>query len=90
MDTIKIKYIITLYFVFTLMNTIGAKNKGFGLGIIIGEATRVSAKVFSGKNAFDAAAACYLTNNGKFHVHSDYLFHNFRKFFSSQKICAAY
>lgn len=71
------KYIfITLLFLL-LTFSINAQKKGFGLGIIIGEPTGVSMKTFTGSNAFDAGAAWSFTNNGGFHAHVDYLFHNY-------------
>jgi len=75
-NTMKLKSII----LFTLLVTTSlfAQNKGFGIGIIVGEPTGVSLKTFTGSStAFDAAAAWSLTDNGGFHIHADYLFHDY-------------
>ncbi|RJP82436.1 MAG: DUF3996 domain-containing protein [Candidatus Zixiibacteriota bacterium] len=51
---------------------------GFGLGIIIGEPTGVSAKAWlSDENALDFAAAWSLEGRDAFHFHADYLWHAF-------------
>jgi len=47
-----------------------------GLGIIIGEPTGVSGNLYlSGHTSVDAAVAWSFANNGGFHLHADYLFH---------------
>lgn len=73
----KIKHVLVLFLILGFGYTLKAQNKNFGLGIIIGEPTGVSAKFFTGGNAIDAAAAWSFTNNGGLHVHADYLFHNY-------------
>lgn len=55
-----------------------AAQGNFGLGIIIGEPTGVSAKLWiTDRTAIDAAAAWSFSNEAAFHLHADYLFHNF-------------
>lgn len=50
----------------------------FGLGIILGSPTGLSAKCWLSKSsAFDAAAAWSLGREGRFQIHGDYLWHNF-------------
>lgn len=50
----------------------------FGLGVILGEPTGISGKLWiSGKSAVDGAAAWSLGNNEALHLHADYLLHNF-------------
>ncbi len=50
----------------------------FGLGIIIGEPTGVSAKLFlSGSNAIDAAVAWSLSGNNNLQIQADYLYHRY-------------
>jgi len=53
-----------------------------GLGIILGEPTGFSGKLWTGKTtAFDAGAAWSFVNGGTFlQVHGDFLFHNFDLF----------
>lgn len=51
---------------------------GTGLGIIIGNPTGISLKVWPGGNmAFDAAAAWSFSGKGYLQVHGDFLFHNY-------------
>lgn len=55
-----------------------AQTRGFGLGIILGEPTGISFKSWTGSNtAIDGGIAWSLEHNGSFHLHVDYLFHNF-------------
>ena len=50
----------------------------FGLGIILGSPTGVSAKLWLTKSsAFDGAAAWSFGDKGRFQIHGDYLWHNF-------------
>ena len=52
-----------------------------GLGIILGEPTGLSAKLWTGKTtAFDAGAAWSFVGGGFFQIHGDFLFHNFDLF----------
>ena len=54
-----------------------SQEKGWGLGIILGEPTGVSFKKWLNKDhAVDAAAAWSFGNEDAFHLHADYLFHN--------------
>lgn len=53
-----------------------AREKGFGLGAILGEPTGLSAKLWtSPTTAFDAGLAYSFRRNGHIHVHVDYLWH---------------
>ena len=53
-----------------------AQGSGFGLGVILGEPTGVSAKYWvSTRNAVDAGFAWSFRHKGFFHVHADYLWH---------------
>jgi hypothetical protein len=57
------------------------QNGDIGLGIILGEPTGLSAKMWTGKTtAFDAGAAWSFVSGGFFQVHADFLFHNFDLF----------
>lgn len=56
-----------------------AQQSGFGLGIVLGYPTGLSAKAWTGSDralAFGAAWGGW-GYGGYFHVHADYLFHNF-------------
>ncbi len=49
-----------------------------GIGFIVGEPTGISGKLFITENtAIDAAAAWSLVKDASFHIHADYLHHNF-------------
>ena len=50
----------------------------FGIGVIFGEPTGLTAKIWTTENtAFDLGAAWSWSGNGHFHIYGDYLFHNF-------------
>jgi hypothetical protein len=54
-----------------------AQEEGVGLGVILGEPTGVSFKIFLNKSqAIDAAAAWSFGKEDAFHLHADYLLHN--------------
>ncbi len=58
-----------------------AQTDGFGLGIIVGEPTGISAKKWmSATTALDFAAAWSLTGDNSFSLHADYLSHKFDLF----------
>ena len=58
---------------------ISAQEKGFGLGIILGQPTGVSGKLWtSGENAFDFAAAWSFSKDGNLLLQADYVWHIFR------------
>ncbi len=72
-----ILFIITL--IFSLTNFSFTQDKGFGLGVIIGEPSGVSAKSWmTSTTAVDAALAWSFVDNGALHIHADYLIHNFQ------------
>lgn len=53
-----------------------AQSNGFGLGIILGEPTGISAKYWTTSNtAFDFGLGYSLKKNSRLHLHADYLFH---------------
>jgi hypothetical protein len=55
-----------------------AQDKGFGLGIILGEPTGISGKYWlSPSTAIDGAAAWNFGSGGYLHIHGDYLIHNY-------------
>jgi hypothetical protein len=57
-------------------STVRAQNRGFGLGVILGEPTRVSLKNWiSSANAVDAGVAWSFKGSGYLHIHADYLWH---------------
>lgn len=76
------KLLVTIIVCLALGSSISAANgKGFGLGIIAGEPTGVTMKLWTGQGmAFDGAIAWSLDNDAKMHIHGDYLFHKFGMF----------
>lgn len=56
-----------------------AQKGNFGLGIVLGKPTGVSAKLWNGRTtAFDGAAAWYLSGeDGSMYLHANYLMHHF-------------
>lgn len=53
-------------------------NGDFGLGVILGEPTGLSAKLYMGNSrAVDFGAAWSFGNNASMHLHADYLIHRF-------------
>jgi hypothetical protein len=58
-----------------------SQDKDFGLGIILGEPTGISAKKWlDDKSALDGAVAWSLVTPSSFHLHADYLYHDFNLF----------
>ena len=73
----KIKYTVIL-FTILFLSAANAQSKGIGLGLIVGEPTGISFKYWTGSTtAFDAALAWSFSDEGAFHIHGDYIFHNF-------------
>ncbi|MDO9575046.1 MAG: DUF3996 domain-containing protein [bacterium] len=61
-----------------LSGAVAAQSTGFGLGVIVGEPTGLSCKLWRGSNtAIDGVAAWSFGKGGALQLHSDYLFHNF-------------
>jgi hypothetical protein len=55
-----------------------AAQGNFGIGIILGEPTGVSGKLWlTDRSAVDMAAAWSFSDEEAFHLHADYLLHNF-------------
>ena len=91
-------YAITALFLFLGVQGSVAQDRGFGLGIIIGEPTGVSAKLWtSNKNAFDFGLGWsiggdrigkydgYYNGGSRVHFHMDYLWHSFEAIHSSER-----
>ena len=70
-----------LMFVFILSLSTAYGQGKFGLGIILGEPTGISAKVWMpGNTAIDGAIAWSFANESALHIHADFLLHNFDVF----------
>jgi hypothetical protein len=55
-----------------------AQDKGLGLGLVFGEPTGLSAKLWtSERTAIDAAVAWHFSGKGWFQMQSDFLIHNY-------------
>ena len=70
----------TILLLIVVAATVGlfAQNSGLGVGIILGEPTGLSAKMWTGEiTAFDAAAAWSFGDEGALHLNADMLFHNY-------------
>ncbi len=62
--------------VLTLVSFSVGQERGFGVGIILGEPTGISAKGWvSSRNAIDAGLAWSFREKAHFHLHADYLWH---------------
>jgi len=75
------KKLLSLIFISIILFqlSINAQDRNFGLGIILGEPTGVSAKLWtSGENAFDFAAAWSFKDDGHLLLQADYVWHMFR------------
>ena len=56
-----------------------AQDQGFGLGVILGEPTGISGKLWTGRGtAIDGAVAWSFNKKSSMHLHGDFLLHRFR------------
>lgn len=76
-----------IMFLLNFYNTSFSQDRGFGLGILLGEPTGMSMKGWvSSSTAIDAGVAWSFHHEGSFHLHADYLFHSFDVFKTQDKI----
>jgi len=75
---------LSVILVFRVFSVLGlaaparAQRRGFGLGVILGEPTGLSFKIWTGRTtAIDAAAAWSFGREDSLYVHVDYLVHDF-------------
>jgi len=69
---------ITVLLLCCIPSMVLAQDNDFGLGIILGEPTGVSAKLWlSRKSAVDGAIAWSFVDTDHLHLHGDYLWHNY-------------
>jgi len=72
------KFLFIVFVFIALSSQNFTQDKGIGIGIILGEPTGISAKYWThSTGAFDGAAAWSFIDEGAFHIHVDYLLHNF-------------
>lgn len=72
------KKIVLVIFLFVALFSVQSfsQSKGFGLGIILGEPTGISAKYWiTPTTAFDFGLGYSFEKNSQMHLHADYLFH---------------
>ena len=86
--------ILIMFMIFTYPAV--AQDRGFGLGVIVGEPTGLSAKLWTSKtNAFDFGLGLsvggdrisyngYYDNGNRIHFHMDYLWHSFNAISSTE------
>ncbi len=75
------KALVFLWVFLLLMASAIEGRNGWGIGVIIGEPTGISLKIWNSRTtAIDAAAAWSFKDEGKLHLHMDYLLHNFKLF----------
>jgi len=75
------KKVTVLFLLICTASLFSAPREGFGVGFIAGEPTGFSFKSWTGgKNAWDGAVAWSTGGKDSFHIHADYLFHNFKEF----------
>jgi len=88
---------LALFIVIALAKPVAAQDHGFGLGIVLGEPTGLSAKLWTSRiNAFDFGFGVGLggdrikykgvyDNSGRVHFHMDYLWHSFNAISSTER-----
>ena len=60
--------------------SVQAQDRGFGLGVILGEPTGISGKLWTGyRTAIDGAIAWSFEKKSSVHLHGDLLFHSFNR-----------
>jgi len=73
----KLQFVL-LFILLTSISIAGTPGK-FGIGIILGEPTGLSCKIWkSDYVAYDAALAWSFGEKGNVHIHVDYLLHNYK------------
>lgn len=88
---------MVLFLMIIVTTPIAAQDRGFGMGLILGEPTGLSAKLWTSKiNAFDFGLGVGLggdrisykgdyDNTGRIHFHMDYLWHSFNAISSTER-----
>jgi hypothetical protein len=94
----KILLLLAVFGIMLFMKPVSAQTRGFGMGLIVGEPTGISAKLWtSGVNALDfglgfGVGGDRIHYNGNYndgsriHFHMDYLWHSFDAIQSSAKL----
>lgn len=85
-------FLLTIIFTLSFLSFSFAQEKGFGLGVILGEPTGFSAKYWTSENnALDLGLGYSFTStNNIFYLQGDYIFHNFYLIQSTEKFVFYY
>ncbi|MCX6168129.1 MAG: hypothetical protein NTX65_02230 [Ignavibacteriales bacterium] len=84
-------HLVIVLFLLTAVNESIAQKRSFGLGVMLGEPSGISAKLWtSDNNAFDFGLGWSVFNNrndsgNSFHFHMDYLWHSFNAISSTER-----
>ncbi len=77
----RFRHLCVTFFIFLGSLSVFSQTDGVGVGIIVGEPTGVSIKSWqSPTRALDIGIAWSFADEDDFHVHADYLWHNFSVF----------
>ena len=88
---VRLAVTLTLLATLSCCTSIAAQDKGFGLGIILGEPTGLSFKKWrSDTTAIGGAVAWSFGKKNELHLHGDYLVHNLDIFRSGKEKLAPY
>ena len=87
----KRSFVILIVLAVVLHGCLSAKERNIGLGMILGEPTGVSFKKWLGENtAADFALAWSFAGEASFHIHADYLIHDFNLIKVKRGKCPVY
>ncbi|MBA4313218.1 MAG: hypothetical protein C0417_11375 [Chlorobiaceae bacterium] len=82
-----LKLIILSSILFISINYSYGQDRGFGLGIMIGEPTGINGKGWlTHRSAIDAGLAWSLVHRTSLHIHVDYLMHSFNVFPQAERL----
>ena len=72
------KITLIIFGLLFLCTSLLGQESGFGIGVVVGEPTGISLKLWRGKyRAICGAAGWSLAGEKHFHINGDYIFHNF-------------
>lgn len=82
---------LTFMFILTINCLALSQDKGFGLGVILGEPTGISGKYWlDERSAVDGAVAWSFYRGSSIHIHGDYLIHNKSAFETEEPLALYY
>ena len=72
----KLKYLVVLLIFCLSANVYASEREKFGIGVILGEPTGITAKIMlNDTNAIDMGAGWKTSGDNELHIYGDYLFH---------------